>query len=417
MFQQIILFGSGYIGSEALDYFGPEHVFAFADNNPALAGEQKKGKRILSFSQLNALYDKDPIASNIVFEVVISVLDRWSVHAIATQLKRDGIENYSVFSDVKRRWPSGADFVRRDREAFPREQESLLQIYSAQFEYLLRHTDPSKLLPAQGLMRENQLACMKITSDLMAEIGNIDIRPFLVAGSLLGAVRHKGYIPWDDDMDFGLMRDDYNRLYEYLLNHCGVYRFEGGEWVKENHELFPDDDACAYIAINSHFCVTVSRRCAPGFAWNPPHYEKWPPTCFDILPLDYYPNTYTDSDFASDLQLWTERHIRFGGFSTIHMKSKEASHVQKSERIGIAMDLGDYLVKTYGKNGRAFHGLVWDAEDVFPLQKLPFEDTQFWAPNNIDACLTSFYGNSYMQLPPRVGVCVHDKDAIFNTTY
>ena len=116
MLRQIVIFGAGHDGHKALEYFGSDNVFCFVDNNKDLTGKLITGKRVLSFAQLAALYKKEPLVSDIMFEVVIAVsYYRWAMHSIATSLKDIGIEDFSIFSDILRRWDNADDFMRRDR--------------------------------------------------------------------------------------------------------------------------------------------------------------------------------------------------------------------------------------------------------------------------------------------------------------
>ena len=62
---------------------------------------------------------------------------------------------------------------------------------------------------------------LEITEDINNTCDKNNIKLFLVGGSLLGAVRHKGFIPWDDDMDFGLIRKDYIKLREIFDKELG----------------------------------------------------------------------------------------------------------------------------------------------------------------------------------------------------
>lgn len=62
------------------------------------------------------------------------------------------------------------------------------------------------------LLRKVQLTQLEIAKEIRRVCEENDIRYFLADGSFLGAVRHGGFIPWDDDMDMGMLRSDYEKF-------------------------------------------------------------------------------------------------------------------------------------------------------------------------------------------------------------
>ena len=71
---------------------------------------------------------------------------------------------------------------------------------------------------AEGKLRTIQAVTNYILMRLKEICDKNSIEFFLMAGTLLGAIRHEGYIPWDDDIDIGMMRSDYERLTDVIKN-------------------------------------------------------------------------------------------------------------------------------------------------------------------------------------------------------
>ena len=66
--------------------------------------------------------------------------------------------------------------------------------------------------------RDTQLLLVQMLDQLVEYLSRHQLRYYLVGGTLLGAVRHKGFIPWDDDIDIGMPRSDYEKLIEKVCN-------------------------------------------------------------------------------------------------------------------------------------------------------------------------------------------------------
>lgn len=123
-------------------------------------------------------------------------------------------------------------------------------------------------------LRELQLVDLRILKDFINVCKENDITYFALGGTLLGAVRHKGFIPWDDDIDVGVPREDYDKLlkifYKYENEHFRLFNFKDND---EYYRYFSRiEDSSIKLIRTDNLTEEISS------AW------------IDVFPLDGMPN-------------------------------------------------------------------------------------------------------------------------------
>ena len=222
------------------------------------------------------------------------------------------------------------------------------------------------------------------------------INYWLDTGTLLGAVRHKGYIPWDDDIDIGMLREDYDKFIKLFNQSNSRYQFQCyennskfyvafGKVLDIKTELYEPDRNGSKSAVNVDVFVYD----------NAPDDDKLVKKMYDCrdrltyMALFSRGNQILPKDNAIKRLEKSLLHILLLGVSSekcikkLIENSKKFSHIE-TKRVGNFTSASRIAV-----DKKVFQSFV-DVE---------FEGKFYKAPVGYDEWLTDFYGD-YMQLPP-----------------
>lgn len=250
---------------------------------------------------------------------------------------------------------------------------------------------PCSLQEAQGVM-----------IDILKEVHRIcekhDIKYFISDGSLLGAIRHKGFIPWDDDLDISMIREDYNKFMEVAPKELSEEFFMQTFDTDPKYNLY---HIPLKVRHNNSVLIEIDED-KSGY-----HNGIY----IDIFPFDKVPDSKWKHKLQSTLSrvlLISKMKITFS--DGVNLKSIFRAILQfifKAVRYKTIKKILFSTIK-WSENSnshRYYHGvdLLWDyeytEEELFPLKEVDFEGEKFWAPNKPHEILTKLYGD-YMQLPP-----------------
>ena len=123
-------------------------------------------------------------------------------------------------------------------------------------------------------LRKVQLAQLEIAKEFKRICDENQLQYFMDSGTLLGAVRHKGFIPWDDDMDFGMMRDQYEKFLSVAPDILGE-KFFIQTWSSDENYPYA---FCKIGKKDTVYRESVSQK-------SKMHHELY----IDIFPYDVYP--------------------------------------------------------------------------------------------------------------------------------
>jgi len=249
--------------------------------------------------------------------------------------------------------------------------------------------DFSKYNGEGTMLRKAQLRML----DILVEVDKIcrkhNIPYWIDYGTLLGAVRHGGFIPWDDDVDICVMGDDYTRLRKALLNDLPE------QFVFQDSKI--DSNAFFYYGRvrdkNSYFYY--------------PYFVKLKEQgmCVDVFRVDKVVSPQM-KEFVDYFFRRSYREIHNYGNVAYNSVLKRLIYKICAYAIHPFALLGVWLTKKLTVFSKKHYLALfttspgkWFIEDnVFPLTEVEFEGHRFFAPSNIDAHLKMRYGD-YMNLP------------------
>jgi lipopolysaccharide cholinephosphotransferase len=244
------------------------------------------------------------------------------------------------------------------------------------------------------VIQKAQAALFAMAKDIDILCRKHDITYWIDGGSILGAVRNGGFIPWDDDIDFCFLVDDFHRLRKA---------------IKE--DLIPNNPK--YILYNDH---RPFQHYSEYLADTSLVKNKFYPVKIDLLKMKTLPNTpeaiQKDKDWVNLLS------FLFNKSNKLEVKDKDllreslvsGSFLFRRERFNnkfiTYIDSLNQVEKSnifsypYNDMYVAKTREYYTYDDIFPVQEIEFEGVKFLAPNNTDAYLTKLYGKNYLTPPP-----------------
>lgn len=247
------------------------------------------------------------------------------------------------------------------------------------------------------LMTDTQTRLLEMLRWFDAFCKKNGIEYWLSDGTCLGAIRHEGFIPWDDDIDVAMMREEY-------------LRFE---------KLFKENDDYALQTVNNDpFYTSPCSKIRDKHSFLEENHRQDINYRFRGIALDIFPQEKIHA-MPAKLFLHLRWKLTLAGAKADMTSGEKRRFLTRKKMLFRAISIARPLLKLFpSKRLRMSYGSGWLEEhflekEIFPLGQAIFEGGLYPVPGDIPAYLTRIYGNDYMTPPPPENRVVHSETVTF----
>jgi len=251
--------------------------------------------------------------------------------------------------------------------------------------------------PDGSLLRKHQMRMLEILDVIDAICVKHGLTYWLCGGSLIGAMRHQGFIPWDDDIDIEMPKKDYLKFLKICIKELPIcYRLQ----IHKTDKLYFN----TFAKIRDLNSLINERTKGDQF-------YKYKGAFVDVFPVTSC-NRYLYKASRFIQKNFIIRPTKYIPFKSFHYCMIPIYHLVTF--IYFLFDCIDKIIGSKGISavyGATFYIPAFDEKKVIPIRRSLFEGKQICVPNDPDYCLRLQYGD-YMQIPQLDKIHVHASEII-----